>query len=252
MVAATRQQYEWERQVGRIMNIEFLLRGLVIGFSIAAPVGPIGVLCIRRTLAEGYASGLASGLGAATADAIYGCIAAFGLTLISNFLVSQETWLRLVGGVFLCYLGIRTLLKKPTEQAAVARRSGLIGAFASTFLLTLTNPITIISFVAIFAGLGLAGASESYLSASVLISGVFLGSSLWWLLLSGGFGLFSKQVQPGRIAMGQRNLWDGHRRVRPACSCERDLVGARRLGGCGFCRKILMLVDCCATVPMSI
>ena len=148
------------------------------------------MLCIRRTLANGRASGLASGLGAATADAIYGCIAAFGLTFISSFLVNQQTWLRLVGGAFLCYLGIKTLLKKPTEESAVARSAGLVGAFTSTFLLTLTNPITIISFAAIFAGLGLAGSSGSYGSAGVLVLGVFLGSALWWLLLSGGFGLF--------------------------------------------------------------
>ncbi len=178
------------------MDIVFLLRGLVIGFSIAAPVGPIGVLCIRRTLAEGYASGLASGLGAATADAIYGCIAAFGLTFISSFLVSQRMWLRLVGGVFLCCLGLKTLLKKPVEQAVAAKEVGLVGAFASTFFLTLTNPITIISFAAIFAGLGLAGDSGSYLSAGVLVSGVFFGSALWWLLLSGGFGIFRSKFNP--------------------------------------------------------
>lgn len=157
------------------------------------------MLCIRRTLADGCASGFASGLGAATADAIYGCIAGFGLTFISSFLVNQQTWLRLVGGVFLCYLGLNALLKKPAEQAASARVVGLVGAFASTFLLTLTNPITIISFVAIFAGLGLAGAGGSYLSASVLVLGVFLGSALWWLILSGGFGLFRSKFNPAGL-----------------------------------------------------
>ena len=171
------------------MDITFLLRGLLIGISIAAPVGPIGVLCIRRTLTNGQAAGLVSGLGAATADALYGCIAGFGLTLISNFLVSQQVWLRLVGGLFLCYLGIKTLLSKPAAQAAVAKDSGLLGAYASTFLLTVTNPMTIISFAAIFAGLGLASPSGSYASAGVLVAGVFLGSALWWLLLSGGVGL---------------------------------------------------------------
>jgi threonine/homoserine/homoserine lactone efflux protein len=178
------------------MDISFLLRGLIIGFSIAAPVGPIGVLCIRRTLAEGRASGLVSGLGAATADAIYGCIAGFGLTFVSNFLVSQQVWLRLVGGVFLCYLGLKTLLAKPAEQAASATGTGLAGAYASTFLLTLTNPMTIISFAAIFAGLGLAASGESYRSAAVLVLGVFMGSALWWLVLSGGVGLFRAKFDP--------------------------------------------------------
>ncbi|MCK5827800.1 LysE family translocator [Candidatus Bipolaricaulota bacterium] len=175
------------------MDIAFLLRGLVIGFSIAAPVGPIGVLCIRRTLADGRASGLASGLGAATADAVYGCIAGFGLTFLSNFLVSQQTWLRVIGGLFLCYLGIKTLLARPTEQERTVRGTGFARSFASTFFLTLTNPMTIISFAAIFAGIGLAGSGGSYLSAGVLVLGVFLGSALWWLLLVGGTGLFRER-----------------------------------------------------------
>ena len=134
-----------------------------------------------------------------TTDAIYGSIAAFGLTFVSSFLVTQQTWLRLVGGVFLCYLGLKTLLTKPAEQAATGKGKGLVGAFASTFLLTLTNPMTIISFAAIFAGLGLAGAGGSYLSAGVLVTGVFLGSALWWLLLSGGFGLFRKKFNPAGL-----------------------------------------------------
>ncbi len=171
------------------MGIGFLLRGLVIGFSIAAPVGPIGVLCIRRTLAEGRVAGLISGLGAATADAIYGCVAGFGLTFISNILVSQQVWLRLIGGLFLLYLGLRTFLAKPAEQVATTERKSLTGAYLSTFFLTLTNPMTILSFAAIFAGLGLAGASGDYISAVLLVSGVFLGSALWWLTLSGGVGL---------------------------------------------------------------
>ncbi len=171
------------------MDISFLLRGLIIGFSIAAPVGPIGVLCIRRTLAEGRVSGLVSGLGAATADAIYGCIAGFGLTFISSILVSQQVWLRLIGGVFLCYLGLKTFLARPAEEAASAEGRGLIGAYVSTFLLTLTNPITILSFAVIFAGLGLGSASGNYISAGLLVSGIFIGSALWWLMLSGGVGL---------------------------------------------------------------
>lgn len=171
------------------MDIGFLFRGLAIGFSIAAPVGPIGVLCIRRTLTEGRASGLVSGLGAATADAVYGSIAGFGLTLISGFLVEQQTWLRLIGGAFLCYLGIRTLLAAPAERAAPVKGNGLVGAYASTLFLTLTNPLTILSFAAIFAGLGLASTSGNYVSAAMLVLGVFIGSAAWWLLLSSGVSL---------------------------------------------------------------
>jgi threonine/homoserine/homoserine lactone efflux protein len=176
------------------MDVSYLFRGLAIGLSIAAPVGPIGVLCIRRTLAEGRTTGLISGLGAATADAIYGCIAAFGLAFISNFMISQQTWLRLAGGLFLCYLGIRTWQAKPASQAASSQVKGLASAYASTFFLTLTNPMTILSFAAIFAGLGLASTSGSYISAGVLVLGVFTGSALWWLILSGGVSLLREKI----------------------------------------------------------
>ena len=175
--------------------MSFFLKGLAIGFSIAAPVGPIGVLCIRRTLASGTATGLASGLGAAVADAAYGCIAGFGLTYISTFLVSQKLWLALLGGLFLFWLGIRTFLSVPAAPGsdATASRQDLLGAFVSTFVLTLTNPMTILSFVAVFAGLGLASTGGDYFSAAVLVAGVFVGSAMWWLLLSGGVGLLRKR-----------------------------------------------------------
>ena len=181
------------------MDINFLLSGVIIGFSIAAPVGPIGVLCIRRTLAEGRASGLVSGLGAATADGIYGFIAGFGLTFVSNFLINQQVWLRLVGGAFLCYFGLRTFLSKPAEQVALIKGKGLAGSYASTFFLTITNPMTIISFAAIFAGLGVGGASGSYVSAVVLVLGVFTGSALWWFILSGVTNVFRTKFNSGKL-----------------------------------------------------
>ena len=170
-----------------------LLKGLAIGFSIAAPVGPIGALCIRRSLAEGMLIGFATGLGAATADAAYGAVAAFGLTAISDFLVGQKFWLGLVGGIFLCYLGVRTLFSRPAEHAANAQGRGLAGAYVSTLFLTLTNPMTILSFVAVFAGFGLAAAVD-YGDASILVLGVFLGSAGWWLILSSVVGMLSSRV----------------------------------------------------------
>jgi threonine/homoserine/homoserine lactone efflux protein len=178
------------------MDFSFFLRGLIIGFSIAAPVGPIGVLCIRRTLAQGRASGLISGLGAATADAIYGSIAGFGLTFISSLLIRQQGWFRLVGGLFLCYLGLKTFLARPAEQPVLAKGNDLISAYALTFFLTLTNPMTILSFAAIFAGLGIGTASGNYFSAGMLVLGVFLGSALWWLILSSGVGMIWKKFNP--------------------------------------------------------
>ncbi len=192
-------------------DLSFYLRGLIIGFSIAAPVGPIGVLCIRRTLAEGRLYGFISGLGAATADACYGTIAALGLTIVSAFLIDQAHWLRLIGGLYLCYLGLRTFRARPAERAAqsaeraaqpaeraaeaVTRRRGLLGAYTSTLFLTLTNPLTIMSFLAVFAGLGLAQ-SKGALSALLLVLGVFSGSAIWWFLLSGFTSLFRSRINP--------------------------------------------------------
>ncbi|HTH49005.1 MAG TPA: LysE family transporter [Candidatus Limnocylindria bacterium] len=164
--------------------MEFFLKGGVLGFSIAAPVGPIGVLCIRRSITEGRAMGFLSGLGAATADAVYGLVAAAGLTAISGFLVRQQFWFGLIGGLFLCWLGAQTFRAKPAEQSAKADAQGLLSAYGSTFLLTLTNPLTILSFAAMFAGAGLGGAAGSVAAASLVVAGVFTGSALWWLLLS--------------------------------------------------------------------
>lgn len=168
----------------------FFAKGLLIGFSIAAPVGPIGVLCIRRTLVGGRLSGVVSGLGAATADGVYGAIAAFGLTMISSLLIGSQFWLRLIGGFFLLSLGGKFLFSKPLkvsiEKSARGRR--LLADYTSTLFLTITNPMTILSFAAIFAGLGLANSERAHGSAAAMVAGVAAGSALWWIVLSGGIG----------------------------------------------------------------
>jgi len=182
----------------------FLVRGIVIGFSIAAPVGPIGVLCIRRTLADGRAAGFVPGLGAATADAIYGCLAAFGLTALTDLLIGGQSWIRFIGGAFLLYLGIRTIRAKPAERAARLRGSGLFGAYATTFMLTLTNPMTILSFVAIFTTIGVGTSHLSPVAAGSLVLGVFLGSALWWLTLSGAVGMLRSRFDLERLGWVNR------------------------------------------------
>jgi threonine/homoserine/homoserine lactone efflux protein len=182
------------------MSLDTLLRGMILGFSIAAPVGPIGVLCIRRTLTDGRRYAFVSGLGAATADAIYGCIAGFGLTLVADLLLAHQLWLRLIGGLYLCYLGLSTFWSRPAEHAATSRAASLLSAYTSTLLLTVTNPMTILAFMAIFAGFGIAATAQSYTTAGVLVLGVFTGSALWWLLLSSGVGLF-------RSRLDLRHLW---------------------------------------------
>ncbi|HKT39551.1 MAG TPA: LysE family transporter [Ktedonobacterales bacterium] len=184
-----------------LSGVTWLARGLLIGLAIAAPVGPIGVLCIRRSLAEGWLTGFLTGMGAATADGFYGGVAAFGLTAISGALVAEQGVIRIAGGLVLCYLGARTLLAKPAIAAASARRGrGLLGAYATTVGLTLTNPATIISFATVFAALGLAGAVGSAVAAPGLLTlGVFLGSACWWLLLSGGVSLLRARLTIGAL-----------------------------------------------------
>ena len=163
----------------------FLIKGIILGFSIAAPVGPIGVLCIRRTLANGMIIGFISGLGAATADAIYGSIATLGISVVSTFLLDHQFYLRLIGGMFLLYLGYTTYKSIPAEVAANASGEGIAGAYASTLFLTISNPMTIMSFAAVFAGVGGGITDDSYMSSFFLVIGVFIGSIFWWLLLSG-------------------------------------------------------------------
>lgn len=175
---------------------ESLARGLVVGFSIAAPVGPVGLLCVRRSLARGFSVGFASGLGAASADAIYGAIAGFGLTAVSNLLIEWKAGFELIGGAMLLRLAWTTARGVPTEHAADAGDgAGLLGAWASTFSLTLTNPATILSFAAVFGGLGLAGGDAE--RALSLVLGVFAGSALWWLTLSLGVGALRAKITRG-------------------------------------------------------
>jgi threonine/homoserine/homoserine lactone efflux protein len=182
------------------MESGFFIKGFIIGFSIAAPVGPIGILCIQRTLAGGNVQGLVTGLGAATADAIYGFIAAFGLTFISNFLVEQSIWFRLIGGLFLCYLGIKAFLARLQNQALSVGNRNTLSAYATTFFLTLTNPMTILFFAGVFAGLGMVSESIQYTSAALMVIGVFMGSGAWWLILSGATSILHHKIDERKLA----------------------------------------------------
>jgi threonine/homoserine/homoserine lactone efflux protein len=165
-------------------HVGLAVRGLVVGFTIAAAVGPISLLTIRRTLAHGQLYGLVSGLGVATADASYAGIAAFGLTAVSGLLISGRLALGLVGGLIIATIGIRTIRSRPGEAATTTERPGLPAAYGSIYALTMTNPMTILSFAAVFAGLGFAAGATSLLEAAVLTLGVWAGSSLWWVVLT--------------------------------------------------------------------
>ena len=175
-------------------SVKIILQGLALGFSIAAPVGPIGVLCIRRSMARGFRSGLVSGLGAASADAIYGTIAAAGLTLVADFLVNQKLWLGLLGGAFLFYLGVKTFFSAPPEEKTRQEKGSAGGDYLSTLLLTLSNPVTIFSFAAIFGGMGAQALPVYSFSAFLLVLGVFCGSALWWVILSASVSLMRARV----------------------------------------------------------
>jgi len=196
---------------GALAGGGFFVRGLAIGLAIAAPVGPIGLLCIRRALAGGFPLGFLTGLGAAAADGFYGAVAAFGLTAVSGFLLAQQRWLALVGGIALIWLGLATARRRPVSRDAAAaaapapgpaRTESLLGAFVSTAALTLANPATILSFLAVFAGLGLAADTDGapMAEAGLLVAGVFLGSALWWLFLAGMAAALRRQMPPGALA----------------------------------------------------
>lgn len=183
--------------------MDMLLRGLVVGFSIAAPVGQIGVLCIRRTLSDGRVPGLVSGLGAATADACYGFVAAFGLTFVADMLTHPTalTTIHLLGAAFLFYLGLKIMRAAPAsiDTPRETSRRGLLGVYGSTFLLTLTNPTTILMYMGVFAGLRIGVSTGDYGSAALMVAGVFVGSAAWWLILSSGVSLLRSRFNTGML-----------------------------------------------------
>lgn len=176
------------------MSLELLYKGIGMGFLIAAPVGPIGLLCIKRTMNQGFKVGLATGLGAAFADGVYGFLAAFGLAIVTNYLIAQQEWLHWIGSLFLIYLGISSVLSKvPQQEIPTTQSSQIFSSFVSTFMLTLTNPVTILSFAAIFTSLNIVQQQSPFLAA-LLVFGVFLGSILWWGFLSTAVVLVRRKI----------------------------------------------------------
>jgi threonine/homoserine/homoserine lactone efflux protein len=175
------------------MSIYLLIEGIMIGLVVAVPVGPLGLLCINRALMLGPLCGLCSGLGVATADAIAAGIAALGITLISGFLTDYQVLLRFIGGIFLCYLGYKIYRAEPVSRMPINTVNGLLSAFATTFVLTLSNPVTILSFVAIYAGWHVPSLHGQYAAAATLTVGVFTGSTLWWVGLFVGLTAFHRK-----------------------------------------------------------
>ena len=170
------------------------VRGAVIGLSVGAPLGPVGLVCLRRMLTQSAAAGLASGLGAATADAMFGAITGFGLTFITGPLEEHQEWLAVIGGLVLCVLGVRFMLSHPQLGVERVGRTGLLRAYTSTLLLTLTSPATVLSFVAMFAALG--AVTRGRLSVGLLCAGVFAGSAFWWIALATAAGALRHHITP--------------------------------------------------------
>lgn len=172
------------------MFLSLFLKGCLIGFSIAMPVGPIGLLCIRNTLALGFLGGLFSGLGAAVADALFGCIASFGVATIIALIEKYHLWVHTIGALVLMAIGVHIVrtAKKSTSHISIDSTQavqGLTYAFFSTFLLTLVNPLTILSYAAVYASLSPDVVQmPTCTSALLMASGIFVGSTLWWLILS--------------------------------------------------------------------
>lgn len=166
------------------------LKGMIIGFLIAVPVGPINVLCVRRTIMHGRLAGIVSGLGAAGADTLFGAIAVLGLAALESVMFKERFWIALIGAAMLIVLGIRTLLAAPPQPSSAPDPTSLLGDFTSTFVLTLTNPITILSFLGIFGAFGISADDTIDQYDGLLLLGVFLGSTVWWLLLTGVIGVF--------------------------------------------------------------
>jgi threonine/homoserine/homoserine lactone efflux protein len=168
-------------------GIDFLIKGLILGISVAAPVGPIGLLCINRTLNKRFLAGFATGMGAAVADAFYGFVAGFGLTAISSFLLEHKFWIQLAGVIILSYFGVKTMISKSAANTNTINGDGggLFKDFLSSFFLTVTNPMTILFFVAAFTGLGIVTDGNNVSDSFIFVSGVLLGSAVWWLFLAG-------------------------------------------------------------------
>jgi len=179
------------------VEVEFLLKGLVVGFLASVPLGPVGVLCIQRTINKGKLSGMFSGMGSATVDAFFALVAALGLTYIINFIEEQQFYIQLIGGVVLIIVGARIFYANPIKQIRRHRRrkNKIIEDYFSVLLLTLSNPVAIFLFVAAFAGIGIVSSSDSKLDSFFIVAGVFLGAMLWWLTLTFFVDLFRKRFR---------------------------------------------------------
>jgi len=181
------------------MCLKLFSEGLVVGLVLCIPLGPVAALCINNSLRGGRFRGAITGLGAAVGDAVYSLAAALGLGVVSSFLIKEQLWLRLGGSIFLILIGIRIFLRKPVDKSAGRGDSAYLSSFISGLVLTLSNPLTFLAFVAIFAGLGIVGGNVNYALAAAVIGGIFTGAVLWWFILSSVVALFHSRVEQAML-----------------------------------------------------
>jgi threonine/homoserine/homoserine lactone efflux protein len=180
--------------------MEHLLKGLAVGFAVAAPVGPVGLLCIRRSILDGRLAGFITGMGAATGDAVFSLVAALSLATLTGFLARHGTGFQLIGGLCLLAIGLATLRSRPpVRENSPVHAPNLTAAYVSTAGLTLANPMTIAAFAGIFSGFGIGLQTTGAVQVGLLVLGVLLGSAAWWLLLSTTAGWFGKKIPDGGL-----------------------------------------------------
>jgi threonine/homoserine/homoserine lactone efflux protein len=179
------------------VQVEFIIKGLIVGFLASVPLGPVGVLCIQRTINKGRVSGIFSGMGAATVDAFFALVAAFGLTFVITFIEEQQLYIQLIGGAVLILLGARIFKANPIKQIRKQRKkkNKLIEDYFSVLLLTLSNPLAVFLFVAAFAGIGIVGPDDGILKSWLIVLGVFGGAMIWWFTLTFLINIFRKKFR---------------------------------------------------------
>lgn len=182
----------------------FFIKGLIVGFVICAPGGPIGLFCVRLALVEGRLAGMAAVLGASTVDAVYCAAAGLGISYLSNFLTNEHLLLRMVGGLILILVGLRIFFAAPSEKTPESKGHGLFPSFISSFLLMLANPMPILVFTATFTALGVHGWKDAYAATSALVAGVFLGSAVWAPILATTVAYFKPQLSPRQLRLSNR------------------------------------------------
>lgn len=182
------------------MDYSLFIKCIISGFLLAAPIGPVNLICIRQTLSEGRLPGLIVGLGAAMADAVYGYAAAAGLSVLTAFILHYNTAFRWGGGLLIIYLGVRAFRTTPHSPANEnTPTKSLYKLFAGVFFLTLANPVTVFTFIAVFSSFGIALLVTNLFTTALAASGVFVGSALWWILLTSIVCLFRNRVTPSVI-----------------------------------------------------